>query len=253
MSADLELGHLLGEGVFETVLVWQGRPVLLAAHLARLAASLGELYGWSPDLAALEREACRQAAALGGSGRLRVVAVRPAGGEWSTLVETGPLPARAAAVRLVTVPASFAPPAALARHKVLNRMPYLAARAYALQQGGTEALLTDQEGLVTEASTANVFAVLGGRLVTPRRTGPLLPGVTQTAAMGLAAELGWTVHEEPLTARALADAAEVFLTSALAGITPVAVLDGHPLEAPGPVTRALAGAYAERYLGGSPL
>jgi branched-subunit amino acid aminotransferase/4-amino-4-deoxychorismate lyase len=95
------------------------------------------------------------------------------------------------------------------------------------------------EGLICEASRANVFLVKGRRLSTPDADGPLLPGIMRRVVLERAARIGLEVEEGPLPVERLSSADEAFLTSSLRGILPVARLMEHKLLAPGTVTTQL--------------
>ncbi len=192
-------------GVFETLLVRDGAVEHLDLHLARLRASLEALYGGGlPDVAA---ELLTAAAGVG-SGRLRLT-VRP--GE-PPEVAAGPLPPRVpVALRSWTVPGGLGP------HKWNDRR-----LLEALEADGAMPLLVDADGLVLEASRANVLVLGGdGVLRTPPADGRILPGVTRGRVGAVEAELGL----DDLTS-----AAGVWVTSALRGASPVRELDGTPLR-----------------------
>ena len=206
-------------GVFETIAVIGGVAVELEAHLARLAASAGALYGHplSGDVADRARRAAAQA---NGPCRLRIVALADGG----VAVALAPLPVRGP-LRLepVTVPGG------LGAHKWLDRR---------LLDGLTAAvapaipLLVDLDGALLEAAWANLLLVTAdGALVTPPLDGRILPGVTRARTLERARALDLAVRERPCTLADLGAAAEVLLTSSLAGAAPVGPR--------GPVGRAL--------------
>jgi para-aminobenzoate synthetase/4-amino-4-deoxychorismate lyase len=141
-------------GLLETVLV-DGEPVALDAHLSRMAASAGELYGI--ELPADLRERCD----LKGSGRLRIT-LTPNG---VATVELLPLADIAPPARLVP----YVLPGGLGRHKWADRR-----LATAL---GRDAVLIDADGAVLEATWANVVIEEDGELVTPPADGRILPGI----------------------------------------------------------------------------
>lgn len=232
------------QGVFETLLVAGGRPVELEAHLARLAASLRELFG-----AALGAEAgelvATEAAGLR-LGRLRLDA-RPRNGGVELAARSAEVdpaavsPERAAALRSLLVPGG------LGSHKWADRA--LLERAEAEMPDGAAALLVDAEGSVLEASRASVFAVRAGVLVTPPLDGRILPGVARAAAVEVAREAGLEVREESLTAADLTAAEEVFLTGSVRGVEPAGSLDSAALSPPGELSRLLASGLRRRWLG----
>jgi branched-chain amino acid aminotransferase len=114
------------------------------------------------------------------------------------------------------------------------------ARRRAVEAGCDEVVLLDREGHIAEAPTANVFAVIGGRLVTPP-LGRILPGITRDSAIALAQKDGLHVKEAHLSPAALAGADEAFLTSSSLPIAPVTSILGRAIGSgqPGPITRRL--------------
>lgn len=111
--------------------------------------------------------------------------------------------------------------------------------------GYDDAVLLDRDGNVAEATTANVFAVRGGVLLTPPVTGDLLPGITRDTVITLCREAGTTVLEQPLTPADLFTADEVFLTSTGKEVAAVTELSGRRIGAgtAGPVTARTAALY----------
>jgi branched-chain amino acid aminotransferase len=116
----------------------------------------------------------------------------------------------------------------------------------AKQQGFDDALMLDVHGYVAECSTSNLFMARRGRLSTPERTA-VLEGITRDTMMILAAERGMLVEERRITRDELYCADEIFVTGTAAEVTPVVELDGRMIGEgqPGPITRALQGAFAD--------
>jgi branched-chain amino acid aminotransferase len=112
----------------------------------------------------------------------------------------------------------------------------------ALQAGFDDALMLDWQGRLAESTGANIFLVIGGRLVTPRIEN-FLDGITRRAVIGLAVQRGWTVEQRTVWPHELAQASEVFLCGSAAELTPVGAIDGRGYQI-GPVTRALMADYA---------
>lgn len=120
--------------------------------------------------------------------------------------------------------------------------------------GYDDALLLDASGAVAEASTANVFAVFDGALVTPPASLPILPGITRDTLLVLADELGIEAGEQTFDARRLADADEVFISGTTTELTPVREVDGKTIgqEVPGPITARLLAALHSAIAGQRP-
>jgi len=225
-------------GVFETLLVVDGAPVELDAHLARLARSLNEVY--SQPLPPHLEEKMRQAATGISLGRLRItLAPREDGPRLDLLaggVESGAVfPERG--VHLCSHPVT----GGLGSHKWVDRKGINRPAP-----GEAGALITD-EGEVLEAGWANVFAVRGGTLFTPPLDGRLLPGTTRAVVLQLAAEQGIESSEGPLHAGDLLAAEETFLTGSIRGIEPALSLDGEELPGCGQLSRRLEAALRQRW------
>lgn len=225
-------------GVFETLLVVDGNPIELEAHLRRLATSLETIYSQTVPSQA-EEELRREAEGIT-LGRLRLTAAPAEDGLRLDLlaggVESGAvLPGNG--VRLRSFPVS----GGLGPHKWAHRP--------GINRPGPEepgALIVD-EGEVLEAGWANVFAVRAGTLFTPPLDGRLLPGTTRAALLALAAEERIDAREEPLPLADFLRAEETFLTGSIRGIEPALELDGKPLSGSGPVSRRLADGLRRRW------
>jgi para-aminobenzoate synthetase/4-amino-4-deoxychorismate lyase len=201
-------------GVFETVLVRDGVPLALDAHLRRLDASTAALGLPGPSTALISE--AHALAAEHGSCRLRLVAdATGARAEAAPL----PVPTRPTWLRSVTVPGG------LGAHKWRDRRLL---DALAAEVVPAVPLLVDLDGHVLEASRANVIVVWAdGRTATPPLDGRVLPGVTRARVLH---EL--QVDERPITLDELAGASAVVLTGALRGVEPVAGVDDAALAAP---------------------
>lgn len=105
-----------------------------------------------------------------------------------------------------------------------------------------EALLVDDEGIVAEGSSTNVWAVLGGTLVTPPLSPRVLPGVMRATLLRLAAAEGFGVTERSFNLDDAIAADELMLSSTTVPVLPVVQLDGHVIAdgKPGPIAANLA-------------
>lgn len=202
------------------MLVVDGRPVELDAHLSRLSASARELYGDAAE-ARTRGPARALAESRAGDfelGRLRVTLAEDAAGRLDLSALTSEIdrevvfPAPESAPDLVPLTI----PDGLGAHKWADRRPIAAVAAE-----DSVALILDEDGSVLEAERANVFAVLDGALVTPPADGRILPGVTRGRTIEIAGELGIDVREAALTLDDLDDADDAFLTGSVRGIEPL--------------------------------
>jgi para-aminobenzoate synthetase / 4-amino-4-deoxychorismate lyase len=200
------------QGVFETLLVRDGRVQALPRHLDRMATSIERLYGLAlPDR--LADTVRRRAAGCSGAHRLRVDAI-PASGGLSVSVETtvlSPRPRRFTCVP-VTIAGGHGP------HKWRDRE--------ALAGGPGVPLVVDEDGSVLEAAWANVWLLEERRLSTPPADGRLLAGVTRARLFELAPALGLEAGERPISLAQLR-ASGLLLSSSLS-LVAAATLDAEP-------------------------
>ncbi|MBT9385196.1 aminotransferase class IV [Pseudooceanicola sp. CBS1P-1] len=110
------------------------------------------------------------------------------------------------------------------------------ARRAAQQRGFDDAVMLAPSGQVVEFSTANLWLVRDGRLVTPPDAGSILPGITRARVLDLLRAAGLPVEEAPLYPADLEAASELFSTGNSGQIRPVTRLDARDM-APGPVYR----------------
>ena len=120
--------------------------------------------------------------------------------------------------------------------------------------GYDEALLLDEEGMVSEGAGENLFIVEEGVLSTPPTYSAILEGITRQTVCTLANESGLEVRERPIDRSELYTADEVFLTGTATEIEAVLEIDGRKVShgEPGKVTKQLKAAYAEVVRGRSP-
>jgi branched-chain amino acid aminotransferase len=219
-------GLLRGDGAFEVLRLYAGRPFALEEHLARLGRTCAGLR-LEPDVAALRAEVAALLALSGPvDGLLRLVVTR--GGRRIALVE--PLPHRAAVARVATI--RYAPNRVLDGLKTLSYAGNMLAKRLAAEGGFDEALLVSPHGRVLEGSTWSFFWVRDGRLLTPPLTDRILGSITR----GFVMEETDAV-EEVCTLEDLQAAEEAFIASTVREVQPIAAIDDLQLpSAPGRIT-----------------
>ncbi len=131
--------------------------------------------------------------------------------------------------------------------KSMNYLNSILAKLEANAVGADEAIMLDERGFVSEGATDNIFIVKNGVIYTPPRSSGILPGITRNRVMKLAEELGYKVIEKDITPAELLTADEVFLTGTAAGIVPVVKIAGRVIGdgKPGPITRRLMEKFKE--------
>src|SRR4051794_12795235 len=233
-------GLIRGDGVFEVVRVYDGRPFALSEHLDRLERSAANLrLGREVPRAELEAEVPQLLASRGGpdfDGCLRVVVTR--GGR--RLLLTEPLPPGPERPRLGFV--TYAPTRVLDGIKSLSYAGNMLASRLARERGFDEALLVTPHGRVLEAPTSTIFWVdAEGSLCTPPLDEHILASITRDRVLELC-----EVGERPLSTDELLGAQEAFLASTTREVQSVAGIENRDLGAVGPRTQAAAAALSER-------
>lgn len=234
-------------GVFATLLVFEGSPIELEAHLARLSSSVRELF--DADLPQDARALALQHAAPLRLGRLRLTVAPGPSGAMSAEVVTAKVQAQAVFPgweRAISL-SPFVIPGGLGAHKWADRAG-LAWTESAEPEGGLP-LVMDVGGEVLEASRANVFAVEGQALVTPALDGRILAGVARRRAIEAAGAVGIEVREQALSIDRLIGAEGAFLTGSVRGVEPVRSVGGAELPQTGEAVSALAAEMKRAWLG----
>jgi len=218
-------GLLRGDGAFEVIRVYDGRPFALTDHLDRLERSAANLRLDEVPRSELESEIPELLEERGGSefdGCLRVVLTR--GGH--RLLLTEPLPATPDRVRLGVV--EYAPTRVLDGIKSLSYGANMLCGRLARERGFDEALLVTPHGRVLEAPTSSLFWVdAEGSINTPPLSEHILASITRRLVMEVA-----DVREQPCTMDDLRAASEAFLASttreaqSIAAIEDLALADG---------------------------
>lgn len=236
-------GLQYGDGLFETIAVVDGGPCLWDRHLARLRAGCARLAIPAPAVDALAAEALGLTRGVE-RGVLKLILTRGDGGRGYR----APAPARPRRILMLTpwpdhleswrstgVRARYCRTRLghqplLAGLKHLNRLEQVLARSEWDDPKVGEGLMLDLDGRVVEGTQTNLFALVEGRLLTPRLDRCGVAGVARGLVLDEAARLGLAAVETDVEPQHLADAQALFLTSSLAGIWPVSELDGRAFD-----------------------
>ncbi len=253
----LDHGLTVGDGVFETISVREGKPIALTRHLARLATSLQTLGLPQVDQGIVRegithvlQQADPDAYTL---GRLRITVtggVGPLGSDRHStpptiviaLAPTQPWPDTTSAI---VVPWIRNERSAIAGAKSTSYAENVVALQWAHEKGYSEGLFLNSQDRLCEGTGTNVFCVIDNELITP----PLNSGCLAGIARGLVLE--WCGGDErAIHADDLARVSEVFLTSSTRDVHPVlhwSTPQGEKTwNAIGPVTSAVAETFAGR-------
>jgi branched-chain amino acid aminotransferase len=228
-------GLLRGDGTFEVMRVYDGRPFALDDHLERLELSAGNLR-LPVDIDAVRADVRELlSAAEGHDGLLRVVITR--GGR--RLAMTEPLPDLAAAVRLGYV--TYSPTRVLDGVKSLSYAANMLATRLAQERGFDEALFVSPHGRVLEAPTSTLFWVADGELLTPPLEDHILASITRSRLFDEC-----DARELACTPELVESADEAFLASSMREVQPVSAIEDHELSVDGPVTATARRKLSER-------
>jgi D-alanine transaminase len=252
-------GYQFADGVYEVILVHDGRLIDEGPHLDRLDYSLKALrIPWPMTRAALQtvlRELIARNGVSGGTVYLQITrGVAPRDHKFPTaatpsLVATTrrakPVPAAvlATGVSVITRPDIRWRRCDI---KSVSLLPNVLGKQAAAEAGAFETWLVDDSGAVTEGTSTNAWIVTrDGRLVTRDLSATILAGITRLALLDLVRSNGISFEERPFSVAEAKDAAEAFLTSTTSLVLPVTRIDGQAVGdgKPGPVTATLRDLY----------
>ena len=261
-------GFLLGDGLFETVRLYQGHPFRLREHLSRLETSARRIRLGTPQGLVARVEGALAEANFAGDGSLRITLTRGPGpgllppdppAEPTLCIQVRPLDGRVHAFSAgsgagyeVGIKARILgrvdETALTVGIKGIGSLERVTALLLAREAGAHEALLRNGVGRVVTGSASNLFFLRGRTLGTPRLEDGILPGITRQVVLELAEELGLGVELRAPGEKELLRAEEVFLTSSIRELAPVVQVEGEAVGSgrPGPVFRALSAAFRDR-------
>jgi branched-chain amino acid aminotransferase len=250
-------GLLYGDGVFEGIRFYNGKPFRLHPHLLRLERSARALMLTLPyDRDALETAVSEVIKAFGApEGYIRLVATRGPGSlgldpirctrpnlfliaDHMALVTEEK---RRVGLTLVTASTRRPGPTVLdPRVKSLNYLNNILAKLEARNAGADEALLLNAQGFVTEGTAENIFIARDGVLSTPPVSDGALDGITRGIVLALCEHAGLTTRERSLTPYDIHTADECFLCGTGAELLPVCSVDGRQMaQTPGPISEQI--------------
>ncbi len=251
-------GLLYGDGVFEGIRIYSGRVFKLAEHLVRLYESARSILLTMPLSMQEMEQATLQTVAANGlrDGYIRLVVTRGVGSlglnpfqcpKASVIIIAGtiklyPEKVYGEGLTLVTCATRRPSPAALSPQvKSLNYLNNIMAKIEAIQGGGEEGVMLNEQGYVAECTGDNLFIVKRGEVFTPPISAGALDGITRSVVIDLLKEMGVACHEANLTRHDVFTADECFLTGSAAEVIAAVVLDRRSIGdgKPGALTQTL--------------
>ncbi len=254
----LDHGFLYGDGVFETVLSYEGKPFKLACHLERLVQSCRRIGLSIPKSAEkfptivdkiLARNKIKE-------GMIRMAITRGPGPVGldpglcpvpTLLIMAFPfipppesLYAKGIALKVVKTVRNIAE-AIPSEIKSSNFLNNILAKMEATQGGADEGIFLNQKGDVAEGTISNIFYVNRNRLTTPSLKAGILDGVTRNTVIEIAKKKGIPVEETLFRPKSLLAAEECFVTSTGYEIMPATKINGKKIGTglPGPLTKKI--------------
>jgi D-alanine transaminase len=247
-------GFQFGDGVYEVIRTYRGRPFKLDAHLARLDRSAQAIDLRQPYPFERWVEYVTEGLRLGDFPETKIYVQITRGTaprdhayapdlQPTVLMTFRELQPLNAIVQSTGVAAMTMKDIRWGRCdiKSINLLANVLARQQAKKRGVFESILV-RDGQVTEGAVSNVFIVQDGKLITAPEGGWILSGVTRQVVLELARHEGLTVQERYCSEQELLGATEVFLTGTTVEVLGVVHIDGKQIGKgqPGPLTRSLA-------------
>lgn len=257
----LDRGFIFGDGIYEVVPVYNGKPFRMAEHLDRLDRSLKALRiaqpmsrgAWVDVIGELARRSATPTC---------IVYLQVTRGVYKRDHAFPPQDIAPTVFGMATV---FNPPSAAQREKGVSLISIpderwlhceiksvsLLGNVLARQQAvdaGVDEVAQFRDGFLTEGSSSNIWVVSGGKLLAPPKNNLILEGIRYGLMGELAEEAGIAFEARPLSQQEVANADELMVTSATKEVLPVTTLDGKPVGSgkPGPVYARLRAGYDAR-------
>ncbi|AUJ58691.1 aminotransferase class IV [Coxiella-like endosymbiont of Amblyomma americanum] len=235
-------GFLLGDGIFETIKVEDGNFLFFQEHYYRLAMSASQLdIPFRCSLIEL-RNQCQKLLKINSSPKIAALRITLTRGMSKTIGMQLPLTLSPTLVITIT-PYCFIPPVStlyitnikrnessfITQLKTLSRLELVLARQKAIKAGYQEGLILNTKGAITETSTGNLFVVIDKQIFTPRTEDGILPGITRSVIIKIAARIKTPIIEKQLYPDDLLKASEIFQTNSLVEIQSFSKINEHLL------------------------
>ncbi len=243
----LDHGLLYGDGIFEGIRAYNGRVFKLKEHIKRFFSAAKAIHLTIPltreEVEEVVLTSCRKNNIT--NGYIRLVCTRGADGLglypkpsshpprlFCIAGQVALYPEQAYKDGLKVITSSYRRNKATIvdpQIKSLNYLNNILASIEAHRYGADEALMLNEEGLITECTGDNVFMIQDSVIYTPPAYLGALDGITKKAVVAIAKEAGYEVKEEPFTHFNLLNCDEAFLTGTAAEIIALTVLDGQKI------------------------
>lgn len=253
--------YQFGDGIYEVIGVYEGKPLLMDEHLKRLERSAREVQLKLPTstdelksklLELVEKNKLHE-------GIIYMQVSRGAAPRWHQFPAADVVPVTIAYTREEERMADVEDQGGTAvltedirwlrcDIKTLNLLPNVMAKQKAIENNAVEAIL-HRGDTVTEASSSNVFIVKNGELYTHPANNYILNGITRQKVIEIAEDVNLRVNEEVYTVNDLLDADEVFVTATKSDIIPILKVDDFTIGkgTPGTITKQILQEFRKLY------
>lgn len=255
----LDRGFIFGDGVYEVIPVYSGKPFRLDAHLLRLQASLDGIRLVNPHGAESWRTLIAKLVAAQGYDDqslyvqvTRGVAPRdhafPKGVAPTVFMMANPLVTPSQTLKATGVCAITAPDNRWLRCdiKAVSLLPNVLLRQRAVDADCAETILL-RDGFLTEGAASNIFVMKNGLLAAPPKSNLMLPGITYDVVLELAAAHGIPHEVRAIPEAEVRTADELWMTSSTREVLAITQLDGLPVGdgRPGPAAQRMDAFYQQ--------
>jgi branched-chain amino acid aminotransferase group I len=235
----MDRGFWYGEGLFETMRVYEGKIFVLEKHLNRLKKGL-DILGFCLGIdrnkiikiveILLSKNRLKNAylrlTISGGKGDCKLLSSSSSS---TFLMVVKELPQGLDDLKRGVKVAVAYPEVGFVYNplgiKSTNYLINLIAKKKAVSEGAFEAVFVNQSGFLTEGATSNIFVVKDNKVYTPLLNLSILPGITREIVMEICSELGVEIKEKEIKKDELYKADEVFITNSIIEIAPVIMVD----------------------------
>jgi D-alanine transaminase len=250
----MDRGFLFGDGVYEVIPVYGGKPLRLKEHLRRLDQSLAAIRIQSPLThtewaaifdrlisGAVDQQIYLQVTRGAATKRDHAFPVGIPATVFVMCTPIAPIPLNG--IKAITVDDIRWDRCNI---KAITLLANILLRQDAVDQGAAEAILV-RDGQVLEGAASNILIVSGGKIITPPKSHTILPGITRDLVLELAHSLNIPTEERHLDVAELKNAEEIWVTSSTREILAIVELDGKPISGggPGKVWKTLQSAYQD--------
>ncbi len=231
-------GFFYGDGVFESLRTYNGKPFLLDEHLKRLIKGAKTLKIRLPFSLKQLKQAVHKVLAVNKfeesyikiiitrgrskghgldprkiAGKATLIIIVEKQKAFPQKIFTSGWKAIISSIKKTDVPSS--------KIKSLNYLDSILAKIEANKAGANEAILLNEKGNIAEGTISNIFIVKHGIIYTPLKESPILPGLTRSLIIKLAKQSAFKIIEKPITPKELYTADESFITFSGAGVVPI--------------------------------